>query len=248
MHAFTLISYHALIFTSRSCNLFSLNLADDGVNFSMSPKQTLERLTEDGLITIIRGAFSLEAQAKMAQALSEGGVTVLEVTLNTTDALKSISYLQKHFGDDLLVGAGTVRSAEDVDKAIDAGASFLIAPCLDLPSVERAQQHNVLLLPGIFTATEAQAAFVAGCQTVKLFPADVLGPKYLKGLRAPLEHIDFIPTGGVSPDTIGAFHDAGAVAFGVGSFLVNAQTSSDNLNDLSERAQQLRRALESARG
>lgn len=205
-------------------------------------------LCNDGLITIIRGDFSLDTQEAMAQVLLDGGVTVLEVTLNTTDALKSISRLKATFGDSLLVGAGTVRTAEDVDKAVEAGASFLIAPCLDLASVERAQHHDVLILPGIFTATEAQTAYVAGCKTVKLFPADTMGPKYLKALRAPLNHINFIPTGGVSPDTIADFHAAGAVAFGIGSYLVNAKTSETNLSELTERAQQLRGALESARG
>jgi len=214
----------------------------------MSPKTAIDHLTKDGLITIIRGDFSLEAQENMAQALLDGGVTVLEVTLNTTDALKSIGNLKEKFGGDLLVGAGTVRTAQDVDKAVDAGATFLIAPCLDLASVERAQHHNVLILPGIFTASEAQTAYVAGCETVKLFPADAMGPSYLKALRAPLNHIDFIPTGGVSPDTIADFHGAGAVAFGIGSYLVNAKTSEANLSDLTERAQTLRRALESARG
>ena len=214
----------------------------------MSPKDAINHLTKDGLITIIRGDFSLGMQEAIAQALLDGGVTVLEVTLNTTDALKSISNLKETFGQDLLVGAGTVCTAEDVNKAVDAGASFLIAPCLDIPSVERAQHHDVLILPGIYTATEAQTAYATGCETVKLFPADAMGPSYLKALRAPLNHINFIPTGGVSPDTIADFHAAGAVAFGIGSYLVNAKTSEDNLSELTERAQQLRSALESARG
>lgn len=213
----------------------------------MSPNDATNHLIKDGLITIIRGDFSVATQASMAQALLDGGVTVLEVTLNTTDALKSIGHLKKTFGKDLLVGAGTVRTSEDVDKAVDAGASFLIAPCLDLPSVERAQHHDVLFLPGIFTASEAQRAYVAGCKTVKLFPADAMGPAYLKALRAPLDHINFIPTGGVSPDTIAHFHAAGAVAFGIGSYLVNAKSSENNLSELTERARTLRQALESAR-
>lgn len=213
----------------------------------MTPEEANRRLTQDGLITIIRGAFSLRDQARIAQALLEGGVGVLEVTLNTTDALTSIGNLKRQFGDDLIVGAGTVRTADDVDKAVDAGASFLIAPCLDPASVARAIRHGVLLLPGIFTASEAQAAFLAGCQTVKLFPADALGPDYMKALRAPLEHIAFIPTGGISPETIGAFHEAGAVAFGVGSYLVNARVLQEPFSALSQRALALRTALDSAR-
>ena len=177
---------------------------------------------------------------QISEALLNGGVKIVEVTLNSTHALDGIRGLQEKFGDDLQVGAGTVRTAEDVAKAVDAGASFLIAPCLDTPSVEAAAQHDTLLLPGVFTASEAQAAFSAGCETVKLFPADALGPSYLKALRAPLEHIDFIPTGGVNHETIAAFHKAGAVAFGVGSALVkNVDITADELKALTERAEVL---------
>ena len=146
------------------------------------------------------------------------------------------------------IGAGTVRTAEDVEKAVDAGASFLIAPCLDLPSVEAAAQHDILLLPGIFTASEAQAAFIAGCKTVKLFPADAVGPAYLKALWAPLDHIDFIPTGGVTAETIADFHRAGAVAFGVGSALVkNVEITPEELRTLTGRAEVLVEATGKAR-
>ena len=184
----------------------------------------------------------------MSEALLAGGVKIVEVTLNSTHALDAIPELQRQFGDDLQVGAGTVRSAEDVNKAVDAGASFVIAPCLDLPSVKAAAQQGILMLPGIFTASEAQAAFVAGCETVKLFPADVGGPAYLKALRAPLEHIDFIPTGGVTHETIADFHRAGAVAFGVGSALVkNVEITLEELGALKRRAEVLVEALEKAR-
>ena len=209
--------------------------------------QVKQQLYQGGLISIVRGAFSPKETLQLAEALIAGGVRIVEVTLNSTHALASIRELQR-FGSDVLVGAGTVRSAEDVTKAVDAGASFLIAPCLDLPSVRAAAQHEVLLLPGIFTASEAQAAFVAGCETVKLFPADVGGPAYLKALRAPLEHIDFIPTGGVTHETIADFHRAGAVAFGVGSALVkDVAITPEELGALKGRAAALTRALRAAR-
>lgn len=207
-----------------------------------------KQLYADGLISIIRGSFSLKEMMQMAEALLAGGVKIVEVTLNSTHALEAVRDLQRQFGGEMQVGAGTIRSAEDVQKAVAAGASFLIAPCLDLPSVEAAQQRDTLLLPGIFTASEAQAAFVSGCQTVKLFPADLGGPAYLKALRAPLEHIDFIPTGGVTSQTIADFYRAGAVAFGVGSALVkNVAVTPQELSALTERAAALTRALEKAR-
>ena len=206
------------------------------------------QLYADGLISIIRGAFTPKEMLQISEALLAGGVKIVEVTLNSTHALKGIRDLQRQFGSDIRVGAGTLRSAEDVARAVNAGASFLIAPCLDLPSVEAAAQQNTLLFPGVFTASEAQAAFVSGCQTVKLFPADVGGPAYLKALRAPLENIDFIPTGGVTHETIADFHRSGAVAFGVGSTLVkNVAVTPEELRGLTERATVLTRALQEAR-
>ena len=214
----------------------------------MTIQTAKEQLYADGLISIIRGSFSLQETMQIAEVLLAGGVRVVEVTLNSTHALKAIPELQRQFGSDVQVGAGTVRTAEDVEKAVDAGASFLIAPCLDMPSVRAAARHDILMLPGVFTASEAQAAFVAGCETVKLFPADAVGPAYLKALRAPLDHIDFIPTGGVTADTLADFHRAGAVAFGLGSALVkNVTVTPEELNALRGRAEVLVEALERAR-
>ena len=214
----------------------------------MTPNEVKEQLYEDGLIAIVRGDFGLAEVEAIAGALLAGGVRVLEVTLNSAHALEAISTLQGRFGDDLLVGAGTVRTAEDVERAAQAGASFLIAPNLDLEAVGRALERGVLLVPGVFTASEAQAAHKAGCKTLKLFPADALGAPYLKALRAPLDHLDFIPTGGVTPDTLAEFHAAGAVAFGVGSALVRrVDVTEEELAALTGRARTLRRALEEVR-
>ena len=214
----------------------------------MSSQQVGQRLREDGLVAIIRGYFSLSEQQAIAEALLTGGVQVLEITLNTSDALESIGQLNKNFSDDLLVGAGTVRTAKDAQRALDAGARFLIAPSLDLGTVAVAQASDTLILPGVFTATEAQTAYRAGCSMVKLFPADALGPTYLKALRAPLDDIDFIPTGGIDPETIGAFHNSGAAAFGVGSYLVKSVPFTPAEGEaLQARAAALRSALEQAR-
>lgn len=211
-------------------------------------QEVAERLKTDGLVAIVRGDFTLDEQRTIAEALAAGGVRVLEVTLNTRDALDSIARLNRDF-DDLLVGAGTVRTADDARAALAAGAQFLIAPCLDLETVKVAHDNDTLILPGIFTATEAQMAFRAGCTMLKLFPADALGPAYLKALRAPLDDIDFVPTGGVNPETIADFYGAGAAAFGIGSYLVkNARVTSDEADALTGRAQKLREALGRARG
>jgi 2-dehydro-3-deoxyphosphogluconate aldolase/(4S)-4-hydroxy-2-oxoglutarate aldolase len=206
-------------------------------------------LVRHGIVSIIRGSFAVDAMERLTAALLAGGVLVVEVTLNSAHALDGIATLRERFGDTMLVGAGTVRTADDVGLAVDAGATYLVAPNLDLEAVREAQRRDVLLVPGIFTATEAQTAFVAGCEVVKLFPADALGPRYLKALRAPLDHIDFVPSGGIDHTTIGEFHRAGAVAYGVGSALIRAGAVDDEACEaLAERARVLTEALAAARG
>ena len=214
----------------------------------MNSAEVEQTLLNDGLVAIVRGEFSVGEQEAIAEALLAGGIRMLEVTLNTTDALTGIRRLGERFAGDLLVGAGTVRTVADARRARDAGAQFLVAPGLDLDTVAVAQKQGVLMLPGVFTATEAMAASAAGCRLLKLFPADALGPGYLKALRAPLDDVAFIPTGGVDPETLGAFYRAGAAAFGIGSYLVkNVRVTAEELEGLTARARLLRRALDDAR-
>lgn len=211
----------------------------------MKPTETSVALRQAGLIAIFRGAFTREQLLELADALVAGGVTALELTLNSADALSHLPRLKRHLGSRALVGAGTVRAASEVDAALDAGAAFLIAPTFDPASVTRAHARGALLLPGVFTASEAQAAWAAGCPLVKLFPADALGPSYLKALRAPLDDIGFVPTGGIQVDNLSAYVGAGAVAFGVGSALVAGPEQSPD--DLSVRARRFTLALRQAR-
>lgn len=213
----------------------------------MKKQQVSQVICEDGLVAIVRGDFSLVEQQAIGEALLAGGVRILEVTLNTKDALTGIRHLSANFPK-LLVGAGTVRSAKDAEKALEAGANFLVSPNFDAETVAVAHAADTFLLPGVFTATEAQAAYRAGCSVVKLFPADALGPGYLKALRAPLNDVGFVPTGGVDPETIGAFHNAGAVAFGIGSYLIrNVAITAAEGDALQARAVALRLALAQAR-
>ncbi|NJM06120.1 bifunctional 4-hydroxy-2-oxoglutarate aldolase/2-dehydro-3-deoxy-phosphogluconate aldolase [Candidatus Gracilibacteria bacterium] len=206
-------------------------------------EQMAWQLREAGIVAIVRGDFGPDKLLPIVEALLSGGVRAIEVTLNTSDALGGIAAARHHAPSDVYIGAGTVRSAADVDRAVAAGAQYLIAPCLDLASLARAREHGVLMMPGVYTPTEAQTAYIAGCRTVKLFPADFGGPAYLKALRAPLDDIDFVPTGGVNVETIAAFRRAGAVAVGVGSALVSANAT---LEELSARAAALRKAWDAA--
>lgn len=213
---------------------------------TFSSETVAERIQEAGLIAIIRGAFSPAELLTTAEALLEGGVQVLEVTLNTTQALEGIERLRRHLAGCALVGAGTVRTRGDVDAALDAGAQFLVSPNLDPASIAHSREREALHLPGIFTASEAEVAYRAGCGLVKLFPADALGPSYLRALRAPLNNIGFVPTGGVGADNLADYVRAGAVAFGVGSALVRG--SEEAPTELSKRAERLVAALGRARG
>lgn len=183
-----------------------------------------------GLIAIMRGDFAVDDFLTIGKALAENGIRVMEVTLNSANAREAIEALRQQFGDDLLIGAGTIRRAAQVDEALQAGAQFIVSPNFDAASVARSQAANVLHLPGVATPTEAENAFAAGCSMLKLFPADVLGgPAYLKAIRAPLSDIDFVPTGGVEPGNAGEYRRAGAVALGLGGSLVSKNWTPDLL-------------------
>ncbi|GIV76667.1 bifunctional 4-hydroxy-2-oxoglutarate aldolase/2-dehydro-3-deoxy-phosphogluconate aldolase [Litorilinea aerophila] len=205
----------------------------------------LQQVCQEGLIAIVRGNFPTPRLLEIADTLQDAGVLVMEVTLNTTGALDAIARLRERFGDRMLVGAGTVRTRAQFEEAVAAGAQFTVAPNLDLATVEQAQARDVLHLPGIFTPTEAETAYRAGCKAVKLFPSDVVGPKYLKALRAPLDDILFIPTGGVTPENVGDYIRAGAAAVGLGSALVTGPDQSRE--DLMARAHKIRQAWEEAK-
>lgn len=204
----------------------------------------LQQITRHGIIAIIRGQFSPEQVLADGETLTAAGIVVLEVTLNTSNALTAIEQLRQHFEDDLLIGAGTVRTADQLHQALDSGAQFSVAPNFDLETVAEALARNFLHLPGVFTATEAETAVRAGCRLLKLFPSDVLGPRYLKALRAPLDDIQFVPTGGIAAANIGEYRRAGAVACGIGSALVSGPDQP--LAELRQRAHALRQAWEAA--
>lgn len=205
-----------------------------------------DRIRSAGIIAIVRGEFGSAALMAIAETLARSGIGALEVTLNSTGALAAIERLQEELGQELLIGAGTVRTRPDAERAVAAGAAFLVSPNLDLATVAYAHDAGVTHLPGVFTATEAHAAFAAGCRLVKLFPADALGPAYLRALRAPLDDVDFVPTGGIDAGNVEAYVRAGAVAVGVGSSLVSGP--GQDLGALAERADRLLRAIQRARG
>jgi len=204
-----------------------------------------EFVLDNGLVAIVRGNFPAAKLLQIGDALLASPVLVMEVTLNTTGALEGITMLRERFGDNMLVGAGTVRTIQQFRDSIAAGAQFTVSPNLDLATVEASLAADILHLPGVFTPTEAQQAFVAGCKIVKLFPSEVVGPKYLRAIRAPLDDIKFIPTGGITPDNVGDYIRAGAAAVGLGSALITGPDQS--ADDLIKRARAILAAWKEAK-
>jgi 2-dehydro-3-deoxyphosphogluconate aldolase/(4S)-4-hydroxy-2-oxoglutarate aldolase len=206
--------------------------------------KALQQIESQGVIAIVRGQYSLDQLLAIGETLAGAGVHILEITLNTSNVLAAIEQLRLRYDDAILVGAGTVRTAAQLQEAMNAGARFSVAPNFDAEAVALAQANNFLHLPGVFTATEAETAVRAGCRLLKLFPSDMLGPRYLKALRAPLDDIQFVPTGGISAANIGDYRRAGAFACGIGSALVSNPAQS--VSELAERARALRRAWDEA--
>jgi 2-dehydro-3-deoxyphosphogluconate aldolase / (4S)-4-hydroxy-2-oxoglutarate aldolase len=211
----------------------------------MKMEQAAQKIKECAIIAIIRGDFSVEDMLRISTALLAGSVSVVEITLNSPAVLEALPRLRNHFGDDLLIGAGTVRDIHGVQQALDAGAQFLVSPNYDRASVSLSQQRGVLHLPGVFTASEAQTAFAGGCKMLKLFPMEAAGPGYLKALRAPLDDIDFVPTGGISVENIADYAKAGAAAVGLGGKLVFSREQTSQ--DLTGRARVLTQAWKQAK-
>ncbi len=209
-------------------------------------QQAQEHIKQTGIIAIVRGDFPLEKILQIGEALQAGGVSVMEVTLNSTGALEAIAALRKHFTKQAMwVGAGTVRTSIQVDQSLGAGAQFIVSPNYNPKAIIYSSRISVLHLPGVFTPSEAHNAFEAGCSMVKLFPADIVGPAYLKAIRAPLDDIDFVPTGGVGVHNVADYVKAGAAALGVGSSLISGKDQT--LAEITNRAKALRAAWEQAK-
>ena len=188
----------------------------------MSAQHAEQMIREFGLVAIMRGDFPVEDFLTIGEVLAQNGIRVMEVTLNSAQARAAIPALLARFGSDLLIGAGTIRRPEQVDEALSLGAQFIVSPNFHPEAVRRSLAADLLHLPGVATPTEAENAFEAGCKMLKLFPADVLGgPAYLRSIRAPLDDIAFVPTGGISPENAGEYRRAGAVGLGLGNSLVS---------------------------
>ncbi|MFA9557832.1 bifunctional 4-hydroxy-2-oxoglutarate aldolase/2-dehydro-3-deoxy-phosphogluconate aldolase [Evansella sp. AB-rgal1] len=184
--------------------------------------KNLELLQQEKLVAIIRG-ISYESGEATAQALLDGGIKFLEITLNTDGALKMIADCKEKFGDDLAIGAGTVLNLDMAKDAISAGAEYIVSPNLDESVVDYGVSKGVDVWPGTLTPTEIVRAYSLGATAVKVFPIGALGVNYLKDIRGPLGHIPMMCTGGINLDNVNDFLSTGAIAVGLGGNLVNKQ-------------------------
>lgn len=205
------------------------------------PARALDAILRARVVPIIR-TRSTEWALAAAEVLASSGVGVVEVTFTVPDATHVIERLRHRFPE-VLVGAGTVTDAAAAQSAVAAGAQFLLSPALSPGMVAVARRHGVLAVPGAYTPTEILTALDGGAEIVKLFPADVGGPAYLRAILAPLPHARLLPTGGVRPENAGEWLRAGAAAVGIGSALLGPGDRPLDTGALRERIDVLRRSL-----
>jgi len=214
----------------------------------MEKKQLLDRIIECGIVAIVRGQ-SDDLILKAIEAALAGGINVIEVTFTVPNALQIIEKLAGQLSSDFVLGAGTVLSPEKAASAIDAGAQFIVSPNTDVSVIEAAKSRGVPVCPGALTPTEVVTAWQAGGDVIKIFPANVMGPKYLKDLHGPLPDVPFMPTGGVNLSTAREYLENGAVALGVGGDLINKKLMDEgNFADITNRARQFKQIINDFRG
>ena len=212
-------------------------------------QELLAALREGGIVPVIR-ADSADTALRIVDALVAGGIRTLEITMTVPDAIGAIKAVADRFGSSVLLGAGTVTSRALAEGSLDAGAEFLVTPCVVPDVIAVAKERGVAVLPGAMTPTEVFTAWSSGGDIIKIFPAsNVGGASYLKALKGPFPQIPLCPTGGVNLQTIGEFVKAGAAAVGVGGELVSkAAIDAGDYGKITELAKQYVSALSAARG
>src|SRR3954449_11689856 len=187
----------------------------------MTSQEILEFITGIGVVPIVR-VSSAESAVKAVEAIYQGGIRAAEITMTVPGAIRALEKVADQFGDKIMLGAGTVLDPETARACMLAGAEFFVTPSLRVSTIEMAKRYSKVICPGALTPTEVLAAWDAGADAIKIFPAgNVGGAKYIKALKGPFPQIEMVPTGGVNLDTIGDFLKAGACACGVGGELVD---------------------------
>jgi 2-dehydro-3-deoxyphosphogluconate aldolase/(4S)-4-hydroxy-2-oxoglutarate aldolase len=214
----------------------------------MTIDEVILRIGEIGIVPVVRAA-SVDEATRAVEAICAGGIPVVEITMTVPNAVSVIREVAKQYGTKVLIGAGTVTTAEQAESCLRAGAEFLVSPGLSAPVLSVARASKKLAIPGALTPTEVMNAHDHGARLVKIFPCgNVGGPKYLRSLKAPFPNAQLIPTGGVNAANAAEFIAAGAFALGVGADLVDAAALREgNLEKISAAARELVQAISSAR-
>lgn len=216
----------------------------------MRKEQVLSRMREDYLIAVIR-AKNLEQGENIVEAVIEGGIHFIEITMTMDEGnpIEFISAMAKKYRDDdrIVIGAGTVLDPETARMAILAGANYVVSPGLNLDTIKLCNRYRVPMLPGVMTPTEAIAALEAGCDVIKLFPGNILGPAAISSFKGPLPQGEFMPSGGVDVDNVDKWVKAGAYAVGTGSSLTKGAKTGD-FAAVTAKAKEFVAAVAAARG
>jgi 2-dehydro-3-deoxyphosphogluconate aldolase/(4S)-4-hydroxy-2-oxoglutarate aldolase len=213
----------------------------------MDKEEIINRVRELGLLAVIRGP-SHELTLKMVDALVEGGVYGIEITYSTPDAAQVVRSLDKKYGQQILLGMGTLTQVGQVDEAKTIGATFIVSPHFELELAEAMVTSGLGVMIGAFTPTEVMQVYKIGADVIKIFPGSVGGPAYIEALRGPFPEIPMMPTGGVSQENVMDWFAAGAVAVGAGSKLCPSEwVKEGRFRDISMRAGEFVKAVENAR-
>lgn len=213
----------------------------------MERLETIQKLSEHGLVAVIRAA-SKEQGIKIIEAVKNGGIKALEITMTVPGAIDIIKELCEAYKDDkeMIIGAGTVLDPETARSCILAGAKFIVSPCLNTETIKLCNRYRIPTMPGVMTVTEAVQALELGCEIIKVFPGNAFGPSIISSFKGPLPQANFMPSGGVSLDNIKDWIKAGAVAVSTGSDLTKGANSGD-YNLVTETAAKFVEAVKKAK-
>ncbi|MBN2601556.1 MAG: bifunctional 4-hydroxy-2-oxoglutarate aldolase/2-dehydro-3-deoxy-phosphogluconate aldolase [Candidatus Marinimicrobia bacterium] len=213
----------------------------------MNRQEIIQKIEDIGIVAVIRlnGSDNL---AKIIEALANGGVRALEITMTTPNAIEIIREISQTLSSEFLIGAGTVLDSDTAEAVINAGSQFVVSPVFKPEIIETVHKFDKAVLPGAFSATEILSAWEAGADIVKVFPATVVGPGYFKDIHGPLPQIKLTPTGGVTVENAEEFIRCGAVCLGVGSALLDRHMiQNQDWHGLEERARQFKAAVDRGR-
>ena len=213
----------------------------------MNRQEIVISLFEASAIAVVRLSDPTKL-IKVSEAIYEGGVSAIEITMTVPNAIKMIEEASKVIGSYMMIGVGSVLDLETAQKAIDAGAKYVVSPIFKKEIIEISHKNNVPAMPGAFTPTEIQTAFEAGADIIKVFPADVVGMTFFKGILAPMPHLKLMPTGGVSLTNAGDWLKSGACAVGVGTALLDKKAiAEEDYKLLTSNAKQLMENINKAK-